>query len=256
MKLVDVNTFVGEHPHRHVPHPEPAILVGVLEREHVHGAWVGYLPSAFAADVVAENDTLFDELTPYAAVLFPVPVVRPDRPQWEAELARCAALGATAIRAYPAHWGMHPGDGALTALGAACAEAGLPLVMTVRLEDPARRDWAGAPADLGAATIVPLLRSARRTRVVVTAAGGALVEEVLAILTPAERSRLWWDISWIAGPPGDDLARLFESAGSDRFLYGSQWPLRLTQTPRANLELLPRSRPSAVLGRVEDVCSR
>jgi hypothetical protein len=27
--------------------------------------------------------------------------------------------------------------------------------------------------------------------------------------------------------------------GAGRLLYGSGWPLRLTQTPRANLELLP-----------------
>jgi hypothetical protein len=27
--------------------------------------------------------------------------------------------------------------------------------------------------------------------------------------------------------------------GAERFVYGTGWPLRLTQTPRANLDLLP-----------------
>ena len=58
-------------------------------------------------------------------------------------------------------------------------------------------------------------------------------------LTPEERSRLWWDISWIWGPPEDHLAHLFQTLGSDRFVYGTHWPMRLTQNPRANLELLP-----------------
>jgi predicted TIM-barrel fold metal-dependent hydrolase len=48
-----------------------------------------------------------------------------------------------------------------------------------------------------------------------------------------------WDISWIWGPPEDHLAKLFRAIGSDRFVFGTQWPLRLTQNPRANLDLLP-----------------
>jgi predicted TIM-barrel fold metal-dependent hydrolase len=48
-----------------------------------------------------------------------------------------------------------------------------------------------------------------------------------------------WDISWIWGPPEDHLAKLFRTIGADRFVFGTQWPLRLTQTPRANLDLLP-----------------
>lgn len=30
---VDVNTFVGGYPFRHLPHPDAAVLVRVLERE-------------------------------------------------------------------------------------------------------------------------------------------------------------------------------------------------------------------------------
>jgi predicted TIM-barrel fold metal-dependent hydrolase len=253
MSPVDINTFVGAHPHRHVPHPEAGILARVLEREQVGGAWVGYLPSAFSPDVAAENDALFAELAPHSDLLLPAPVVRPDRPGWEAELARCAAIGAPAIRAYPEHWGMLPGDRALTTLGDACAEARLPLMLTVQLEDHARRDWPGAPADLSAAAIAKLLRGARGVRVVVTAAAGPLVEATTAMLSAGERSRLWWDISWIAGPPRDDLARLFASLGANRFLYGSQWPLRLTQTPRANLDLLPEPLRALPLATVEDL---
>jgi hypothetical protein len=32
---------------------------------------------------------------------------------------------------------------------------------------------------------------------------------------------------------------LFRTIGARRFVYGTAWPLRLTQTPRANLALLP-----------------
>ena len=50
---------------------------------------------------------------------------------------------------------------------------------------------------------------------------------------------MYWDISWIWGPPEDELALLLRTVGAGRFVYGTAWPLRLAQTPRASLALLP-----------------
>ena len=44
--MIDVHAFIGPYPFRHLPHPEPAVLTRVLEREGLEGAWVGHLPSA------------------------------------------------------------------------------------------------------------------------------------------------------------------------------------------------------------------
>jgi hypothetical protein len=55
------------------------------------------------------------------------------------------------------------------------------------------------------------------------------------------------------GPPGDDLAHLLRTVGPDRFVYGSGWPLRLAQTPRANLALLPDDLAGAALANVADL---
>jgi len=48
--MIDVNTFVGPYPFRHVPHPTPDALLRVLDREKLEGAWVGHLPSAYYRD--------------------------------------------------------------------------------------------------------------------------------------------------------------------------------------------------------------
>jgi hypothetical protein len=93
--------------------------------------------------------------------------------------------------------------------------------------------------DLTPATIRAVARASRRCRIVVLGAGRGTIEEVHWGLTPDEQSRLWWDISWVWGPPEDDLAHLVRSIGASRLMYGTGWPLRLTQTPRANLALLP-----------------
>ena len=256
--MIDAHTFIGSYPFRHVPHPDPDALVRVLDREHVESAWVGHLPSAFYRDPAAGNDALFDALSPHAGRLAAVPAIRPDWPQWEQTLAALLDRGAAAIRAYPQQWGLGSSHAAMAELAVACGESGVPLVLTTRFEDLRQRHAMDSIGDLPAATVRALARAGPRVRLLVTAAGRALIEEAHWGLTPEERARVWWDISWIWGPPEDELAHLLRTIGSRRFVYGSGWPLRLAQTPRANLELLPdelRS-PLAPLGDAAQIPAR
>jgi hypothetical protein len=236
--VIDFNTLIGPYPYRHVPHPEPAVLDRVIERDGLSGAWVGHLPSSFHRDPTAGNTELLSALMPFAR-LKPVPTIRPDWPRWESELARAREAGAPAVRAYPQHWGMGPADRSMQALALAAAEQGMAVVLTVRFEDLRQRHSLDTAGDLQAAAIRALARSGDRVRVVVTAAGREMIEEVHWGLTPDEQQRVFWDISWIWGPPEDHLAKLLRTIGPGRFVYGTQWPLRLTQNPRANLDLLP-----------------
>ena len=236
--MIDVNTFVGSYPFRYLPHPDPAVLARVLAREGTAGAWVGHLPSVWYRDPTHGNEALLAELEPHRATLHPAPAVRPDWPGWERALAALVEHGARAIRAYPAHWQLGAGDARLGRLVHACGEAGVPLVLTTRFEDVRQRHPLDVAGDLAAAMLRAVARASTRTAIVVTGAGRELIEEVHWALTPAEQRRVWWDISWTWGPPEDHLAHLVRTLGAERLLFGTSWPLRLTQLAKANLELL------------------
>ena len=90
--MIDCAAYIGQYPFRHLPHPDPDILVRVLERENLSEAWVGYLPSAWHRDPAPGNDALFTALAPYRQVLRPAPVVRPAWPLWERTLRDLARL--------------------------------------------------------------------------------------------------------------------------------------------------------------------
>jgi predicted TIM-barrel fold metal-dependent hydrolase len=248
MVPVDVHTYIGPYPFRYVPHPDPDVLVRVLAREGIASAWVGHLPSAFYRDPAHGNDALFAALEPHAPTLRPAAVVRPDWPRWERTLAEVVERGAVAVRAYPPQWGMGPHDSAMLRLAAACGEAGVPLVLTVRFEDARQRHWMDAAGDLTGAAVRALARVHASARLVILAAGRELVEEVHWGLTEDERARVWWDVSWIWGPPEEQLAHLLRTIGHERFLYGTGWPLRLTQTPASSLALLPPELQARPLG--------
>ncbi|MDE3128507.1 MAG: hypothetical protein KGL38_10910 [Gemmatimonadota bacterium] len=245
--MIDVNALIGPYPFRYVPHPDPEVLVHVLAREALRGAWVGHLPSAFHRDPSAGNAQLYTALAPHAPTLRPVPTIRPDWPRWEDALRAAAGAGAPAVRVYPTLWQLGPHDGRLRELAIACGERRMAVLLTVRFEDLRQRHPLDVAGDLPAAAIRDLARAGAGVRLIVTAAGRELIEEVHWGLTPEEQRRVVWDISWIWGPPEDHLAKLFRAIGADRFVYGTHWPLRLTQAPRANLALLPDDVATAAL---------
>jgi hypothetical protein len=253
--VIDINTLIGPYPFRHVPHPDPDALIRVLDREGLEGAWVGHLPSAFHRDATAGNRELYAAIEPFEPRLRPVPTINPLWPEWEHALANADNAGAPAIRAYPSHWGMGAGDLALTDLALAAAERWMAVVLTVKLEDVRQRHPLDAFGDLSAATVRALARAGEDVRLVVTAAGRDFIEEVHWGLTPEEQERVFWDISWVWGPPEDHLAKLFRTIGSRRFVFGTQWPLRLAQAPLANLALLPDDVRDAPLANARTICA-
>ena len=236
--MIDCATWIGPYPFRELPHPDPEVLVRVLEREGTKGAWVGYLPAAWQRDPRPGNDHLFQAIAGYPT-LRAAPVVRPDWPRWESTLDDALARGAAAIRAYPLHWGMGPHDPRMHALALACAQRAAPLVLTVRFEDLRQRSPLDVAGDLTAAHVRALARLAPGVRLVVTGAGREMLEETHWSLTPEEQSRVHWDFAWIWGPPEDHFAHLLRTVGAARFVLGTHWPLRLVQNSRANLDLLP-----------------
>jgi hypothetical protein len=237
--MIDCAAYVGPFPFRQLPHPEPAVLARVLERDGLAGAWVGFLPAPWQRDPLAANEALLAALEPHRGVLHPAPVVRPDWPRWQRTLRDLVDAGAPAVRAYPLHWGMGPHDASMRALALACGEAGVPLVLTVRFEDLRQRSPLDVAGDLTGPHIRALARAGERVRLVVTGAGRELLEETHWGLTPDEQRRVHWDFAWVWGPPEDHFAHLLRTVGAERFVYGTHWPLRLVQNSRANLDLLP-----------------
>jgi len=237
--MIDVNALVGPYPFRFLPHPDPDVLVRVLEREQLSGAWVGHLPSAFYRDPAAGNAQLYTALAPHSPTLKPVPTIRPDWPDCKRNVQTAKEADAPAVRVYPAQWQLAPGDARLAEMALACGDARMAVVLTVRFEDLRQRHPLDVAGDLQPAAVRSLARAGASVRLIVTAASREFIEEVHWGLTPEEQQRVLWDFSWVWGPPEDHLAKLFRTVGSERFVYGTHWPLRLTQNPRANLDLLP-----------------
>ena len=110
--------------------------------------------------------------------------------------------------------------------------------MAVRFEDARQRHPNDRAAELPPWAIRTLIRDGHAGADLVGYAERSFVEEVHFGSTPEEGARIWWDISWLWGPPEDHLQTLLGTIGAGRFVFGTGQPLRLPETSVAKLDLL------------------
>jgi hypothetical protein len=233
----DVNAFLGSYPYRRVPGTSPEALLEAMDRTGIDEAWVSHLPGIFWRDPAAGNGWLL-ETTRAHPRLRPVLAVHPEMAGWEGVLRAAAEVGAPAVRCDPTCYGIGTTGPSMRALAGACPRAGLALMLAVRLEDGRQRHPNDHAAELPAAAVRALVRSDAGVRLVVTHADRPFIEEVHFGATPEEARRIWWDISWIWGPPEDHLETLLRTIGPARFLFGTGQPLRIPENAVAKLDLL------------------
>lgn len=234
---IDVNAFLGPYPFRDVPATSPEGLLRAMDRVTINAAWVSHLPSVFWRQPMAGNAWLYDTAAREPRFR-PVPAVYPGSAGWELALGEAADRGAPAVRCDPTYYGLEPAGPEMRVLAAACGAAGLPLLVAVRLEDVRQRHANDQAAELPGAAVRALVRSDEDVRLIITHADRALIEEVHFGSTPDEAARIWWDISWIWGPPEDHLETLLTTIGVERFVFGTGQPLRLPENSIAKLDLL------------------
>jgi uncharacterized protein len=233
----DVNAFLGSYPYRRVPGTSPQALLEAMDRAGIDEAWVSHLPGVFWRDPAAGNGWLL-ETTRAHPRLRPVPAVHPEMAGWEGVLRAAAEVGAPAVRCDPTYYGIGAAGPSMRALTGASARAGVALMLAVWLEDGRQRHPNDHAGELPAAAVRALVRSDAGVRLVVTHADRPFIEEVHFGATPDEARRIWWDISWIWGPPEDHLETLLHTIGAARFLFGTGQPLRIPENAVAKLDLL------------------
>ena len=140
------------------------------------------------------------------------------------------------------YYGLDPVGSEMRELVKLCGQEQVPLMLAVRLEDSRQRHPNDRAGELPPWAVRALVRIDSRARLLVTHADRPFIEEVHFGSTPEESVRIWWDVSWIWGPPEDHLETLLGTIGVERFVFGTGQPLRLPETSVAKLDLLDLSK--------------
>ena len=235
--MIDVNAFLGRYPYRRAPGGSPQVLLEAMDRLGITEAWISNLSAIFWRDPTEGNELLYSAVAQRPR-LRPVPAAHPALANWREVLDEARRQQAPAVRTDPGYYGEDPAGSGMRALAQGCADAGMPLLMAVRLEDGRQRHPHDRAPELGPHDVRALIRCHPRLRLLITHADREFIEQVHFGSTPEEAARILWDICWIWGPPEDHLALLLSTIGPARFAFGTGMPLRIPETSVAKLDLL------------------
>ena len=142
MNLIDTNVNLGPWPFTPVPDRTGPELAAHLAASGVRRALVSHLGAVFQPEPMVTNRKLFAAVKKTPGLL-PVPVINPALANWREQLAECLAAGPIrAVKIFPNYHNYSLGARKLDAFMAAIADAGLRLIVNVRLEDERHKYFA------------------------------------------------------------------------------------------------------------------
>lgn len=220
MPVMDCNCFLGHWPFRKIRKDSFDDLQAVHRKNGINGGYVSSLDSVFYNDPFEGDLELHETVkdSAYKQILS----VNPALPCWRDDIRRGRELlDIRGVRIYP---GYHPydiGDKAVDNLCSVLAQAGIPLVLTVRLED-VRMNWLMQEKVPSTDAISRFLSHHPDNTILLT---GLFMDEIRKVQKDIlDAERVYVDVSGLK----DYLfpvEKLLEMLPDDRVVYGSQHPL-------------------------------
>jgi predicted TIM-barrel fold metal-dependent hydrolase len=140
--MIDTHVHLGPWPFTPIVEHTPATLVAQLAENGIEEACVSHLGAVFRPDPTPANAELI-RLVRRTPTLHPVPIIHPFLANWREQLAAGQREPAVrAVKILPAHHNFRLTPKRLEDFMAALADAGLKLVLGVRLEDERHKYFA------------------------------------------------------------------------------------------------------------------
>lgn len=215
--MIDVHVSLGYWPFQPGARVTPAALEKLLRSESVREAWVSPVEAILAPDPGSWNRKLFSGLKK-SEVLRPVGVVNPALGNWCEEVDNCLENPALrGIKIFPNYHSFATDDAKVAELADRLSDAGLPLIIQVRVEDERNQYPLMKVPGVKASQIKTLANARPQARIVCL---GLYLREIRELLSGSDN--VWADTAFAES--FETIPQLLEHVPAERLLFGSHAP--------------------------------
>ena len=221
--FVDTNVSLFRWPFRRLPLDNVGGLVGKLQQLGFAQAWAGSLQGIMHRDLAGVNQRLVNACAEFAE-LSPIGSINLQLPGWKTDLDHCIARHKMrALRLHPNYHDYDLKDPRVIELFRRATDARMLIQITVAMEDTRTQHRRVRAGDVDVAPMIDWLHRIDGARVQIL--GHRLRVNLLVEL--GQIPNVYFDTSRVDGT--DAIARLVDTVGSDRVLYGSHSPLLIPE---------------------------
>lgn len=216
--IIDANAWAGRWPFRRLHYSGASGLGQLISRTGTDLALVSPIEGAFYRDCLSAMRGMLEEQGWDPARMKPMAVVNPAFPGWEADFETMVGeMGCVALRLIPNYHGYRLYDDVALELVRRAQAAGLPVVVTVRMQDERSHHWCMHVPPVSVDDVRFLLRELPEGRYLLSQATFAEVSALLPDLELVADGA--WEMSY--KPPAFLVERVVEEGHGGRMLYGS-----------------------------------
>lgn len=232
--IVDFFTGIGCWPFRKLRHADVRELTALLKSERIDRAVVYPLSSILAKDCMEGNREVAGAARDHPSVIIPFACVNPAFPGWRADFAECfEEMSFRGLRLFPTYHGYDFGDGCFLEIIEVAEKIGIPVVLTVRVEDERQHHWLVKVPPLDIKAAADVIRDYPHVHFVLS---GAAYSELLSIKQPLKHVDNWcFDIARMQGRhdnpgPVEVVVRALDDFGAERMLFGGNAPFQYVKS--------------------------
>lgn len=230
--MIDINAFAGPWPFRALPATLPADVATMLQEAGIARALVSPLEALFFEDPHIANERLAARLQP-DGILLPCAAINPTLANWARSLRSAQEeIGARAVVLHPNYHCYDLESDPARALLAAAGEAGLPVIIQLRMQDLRSQHPLCKVPDVSVGKAVNAAEAAPGTRVIL---GGIRFAEVSAQAARIRAlSNVWIELSQVENVDG--VRQAITAVGANRIVLGTGAPLFNVRSSLLKLE--------------------
>lgn len=218
--MIDVNAFIGNFPFRRLAATKPDELQDMLKSENVDCVLVSAIEGIFYEEPQIANEELFTQLTDKTMFVC-VAVLNPTLANWQKSLNRCCEqYQISAVKIHPNYHCYNLTDVAARDLIKVAGEAGLSVIIQMRIHDTRSHHPLMQVPDVSITDIIAVAQALPEVKIVL--GGVKWGEATLQAANIKALPNVWLDISQIEIVDG--LRRLIDVYGTERILFGTHAP--------------------------------